>query len=183
MENKIKVTVEYEKPEMSKFEALLNQYKIAEEIANATEVELTPLIQEGGKAKYIAICEQLTVIGKQFREYCIVTKKKYYTHIWTKYRNSCGSDVYFSIGYTPDNDTLYYLFNGYSLDRGYGWDFMNFERNSRDLIGEGGVVTRWNRFNIISELQQELERYITNAIKDQTERVSKVQTHLKNIQN
>lgn len=183
MENKIKVIVEYEKPEMNKFEALLNQYKIAEKIANATEVELTPLIQEGGKAKYIAICEQLTVIGKQFREYCLVTKKKYYTHIWTKYRNYCGSDVYFSIGYTPDDDTLHYLFNGYSLDRGYGWDFMNFECNSKDLIGDGGVVTRWSRFNIISELQQCLECCMTNAIKNQAERVSQIQKHLENIQN
>ena len=38
----IKVTVEYEKPEMSKFEALMAEYKAAKLVADSTETLLVP---------------------------------------------------------------------------------------------------------------------------------------------
>ena len=181
METKIKVIVEYEKPEMSKFEALVAEYKAAKAVADVTEETLMPLIKVGGKAKYLALCDQLTVIGEQFKECCIATGIKYRDYIWAQYKNEYGSDNYFIIQYNPDDNTLDYEFNIYQLASKRGQNFMNFELSPKSFIGEDGIVTRWNQLNIIEQLQQHLESAIRNAINVQNNRTKEIQNHLKNI--
>ena len=147
----IKVDVRYEAPKTDKFTALMEQYKVAKELADTTERELTPLIEVGGKAKYNAILEQLGVLASQLREFSIMIDAKHKQSINATYYNACGSCVWFKIEYNPYTDTVTHHYNLYQLEHN-GDDFCTVDLNSETaqllLIGDKGLVTRWgNKFN------------------------------------
>ena len=178
MENKIKVTVEYEKPEMSKIDALIEQYAIAEKIADETVAEVTPVINECGLEKYNAICEQLKTVGNKLRKFCLRGKRKVSPYIEAWY--SKGNDSRrFVIKYEYERDRLLYLFHKGTWNDGD--DFMNLSSNYEGLMGRGGLVTHWNSKNIIKDLNMALERKINGEIKDQAERIENVKSHLNNM--
>ena len=146
----IKVDVRYEEPKTDKFTALMEQYKVAKELADTTEKELTPLIQVGGKAKYHAICEQLGVLASQLREFCTMIGANNKESISAYYFNDCGSRVWFRIEYDPKTDTMKYYYNLYQLDH-TGYDFLtenlDSEYGQSRLFSNKGFVTRWGNRN------------------------------------
>ena len=174
MENKIKITVEYEKPEMSKLDALMEQYVIAEKIADTTIADIKPVIEECGRAKYKAICEQLELIGKKLRQFCLMGKRinTPYIEVWYE------EYTRFKIKYDYEKDELRYLYNVGTFNDGAS--FM-WEANYKHLTDTNGLVTKWNNYDIINKLNKDLERLIERSIESQLSRANGVKKHLENM--
>ena len=60
--NEIKVTVTYDKPTTSKFDALMAEYEAAKKYADETVAYYKPLADAAEEAKFDAIMEQLETI-------------------------------------------------------------------------------------------------------------------------
>lgn len=172
MENKIKVTVEYEKPEMSKIDALMEQYAIASKIANKKTSEIRGTIKEVGHAKFLAIGEQLKEIGAKLRQLCLVGNRVYDPRIRAYY-----SDHYrFVIQYNYDRDCLYYTFG--NSDCGSSLNNFFSESEYQYLVRDNGLVTRWNEYDIINELNKDLENKIIRETESQFANIRIAERHL-----
>lgn len=172
MENKIKVTVEYEKPETNKIDALMEQYAIASKIATQKTSEIRGVIKEVGRAKFLAIGEQLKEIGAKLRQLCLVGNKVYDPRIYVCY----GYHRRFEIQYKYDNDYVYYLYG--SSDCGSRLDNFFSEGNYQYLVRDTGLVTNWNEYDIINKLNEELEKKIISETKSQFSNIRIAENHL-----
>ena len=174
MENKIKVTVEYTTSEMSKIDALMEQYAIAEKIADTTIAEIKPVIEECGRAKYKAICEQLESVGKKLRQFCLMGKRVTTPYIEVWYEEYTR----FKIKYNYEHDKLEYLFNVGTFNDGAS--FM-WEANYKHLTDTNGLVTKWNNYDIINKLNKNLEHLIERSIESQLSHANSVKKHLESM--
>ena len=167
----IKVTVEYEKPEMSKIDALIEQYVAAEKVADATISETKPIIEACGRVKYEAICEQLYQIGEKLRKFCLIGKRIVSPYIDFRYEDGKR----FEIKYDYKYDSISYLYNVGTFNSG---DYFDSERNYEYLIRKDGLVTNWNKYNIINELNISLEKKIQSEINSRFNHANEVKKHL-----
>ena len=171
MENKIKITVEYEKPEMSKIDALIEQYVAAEKVTNATISETKPIIEACGRAKYEAICKQLEQIGWKLRKFCLIGKRVVSPYIEVWYEDSRR----FRIEYDYKYDGISYLYNVGTFNSGNSfYNASNYEY----LIRKDGLVTNWNKYNIINELNIALEKKVQSEIDSRFHHANEVKKHL-----
>lgn len=171
MENKIKVTVEYEKPEMSKMDALMEQYAIASKIASKKTSEIRGVIEEVGHAKFLAIGEQLKEIGAKLRQLCLAGNRVLSPCIEAYYKDYTR----FQIQYNYDRDHLFYLYNATGMGSG---DSFFSEGEYKYLVRENGLVTKWNEYDIINKLNQALERKIISETESQFANIRIAERHL-----
>lgn len=176
MENKIKVTVEYENPEMSKIDALIEQYTIAAKISKEKTTAIRSVIEEVGNAKFLAIGEQLKEIGAKLRQFCLAKGDRYNNYIETYYKETTR----FRIKYDCDSDRLWYLYNVGTFSDG---DSFFYEGNYKYLVRDDGLVTRWNKYDIINKLNEALEKKIISETKQQFENIRTAETHLNRMVN
>ena len=73
--NEIKVTVAYEKPTTSKFDALMAEYEAAKKYADETVAYYKPLADVAENAKFDAIMEQLETIKEYAKRIYKITEK------------------------------------------------------------------------------------------------------------
>ena len=181
----IKVDVRYEVPKTDKFTALMEQYKVAKELAETTERELTPLIEVGGKAKYHAILEQLGILASQLKEFAIMIDWQDKLSISAYYHNHCNSRVWFKIVYDAFTDTMNYYYDLYQLEH-TGLDLLTQKLDAtyaQDLLfGVKGFVTRWGNRNESGAHKGEYS--LTDDCKDLYEKLeadlhSLIQTHIR----
>ena len=171
MENKIKVTVEYESPATSKIDSLMEQYALASQIANQKTFEIRGVIKEVGRAKFLAIGEQLKEIGAKLRQFCLAGNRICNPRIYAYYKDYTR----FEISYNYNHDSLYY---GYNADCMHDGASFFSEEEYQYLIRENGLVTKWNEYDIINQLNKALEEKIISETKDQFANIRIAERHL-----
>lgn len=184
--NEIKVTVTYDKPLTSRIDNLFAEYEAAHNLTEATKAELTPIIDAVGEAKHRAILEQLEPIKEAVKKLHLLRKQVYSsvtkTHVCVTYTlngkdkrdfvvrcsdwNFNGEcDVYFSV---TNLDSMI-GFNFEKIDRQYEWNYFG---------AKDGVITNWNKLNIIEGLQKSLERQIKDLIRVANDKRNTIQENL-----
>lgn len=169
--NNIRVTVDYELPNTGKFDALVEQYLQAKTIADTTEMTMIPLIQKGGKAKYDAICDQLSIIENQLKKIVLITNCQLATATgW--YMNEYYDNYVVVIEYDglKDRTKVYY---GRNLSN-YKCDFLDWDSNKDELLSSNGLITRWNDFKIIEDMQKDCNRQLNDLIEAQRRKAKRI---------
>lgn len=173
--NNIKVTVDYQLPNTDKFDALIEQYLAMKAITDTTKETMIPLIQEGGKAKYDAICEQLFIIGQQLKKISLLSNKSPIC-ISAYYGNNHEKIIveYFK---AADVVEIYYN-NRYGCSK---YNFLDWENKKDNLLSLGGLVTNWNNYNIIEKLQEQCDFILKSMINNQKREAEKIASTLEKI--
>jgi hypothetical protein len=170
----IKVTVAYEKPTTSKFDALMEEYEAAKKYADETVAYYKPLADAAEDAKFDAIMEQLETIKMYARriaeirecdkrEVCITAGVHGYMR-----GDSCSS-VYFEVEYRPD--TCKFV---------VACDHMPFVKG-RFCEGRHNFVGKWEEWKIYEQLEKNACDQLQSAIKAQEHRSQKQIDRLNNI--
>lgn len=170
--NEIKVTVAYNKPTTSRIDTLFAEYEAAHSLAEATKAELTPIINAVGEAKHRAILDQLEPIKEAVKKLHELRKQTY--------GEGSVSSTYINTYYTLDNDDrgfvikysewlgggITIVFSNTNLSSMNGFDFEKINRRYEHMYfsAEYGIITNWNKLNIIEGLQKALERQIKDLI-------------------
>jgi hypothetical protein len=171
--NEIKVTVTYEKPITSRIDTLFAEYDVAHNLAEATKAELTPIINEVGEAKHKAILDQLESIVEAVKKLHKLRQQVYgkwnvsSTYVVASYVLN-NQKRNFVIKYTEfvNDNPISIQFCNTSLDSMNGFDFVTINREYEwHYFGAyDGIITNWNKLNIIEGLQGSLERSIKDLI-------------------
>lgn len=176
--NKIKVTVDYETPSTTKFDALIEQYLAAKAVTEQTEDTMIPLIKEGGQAKYEAICEQLYVIADQLKKISELRGGQHTEEASGTY--FLNDDCYrMYVRYYPVRNEIAITYRerfGYTA-----WDFLDWENQSKDLLSLDGLVTNWNQFKIIEEMQRNCNWHLRCMIETQQKKAKTITETLNKI--
>lgn len=167
--NTIKVSVDYETPSSNKFEALMEEYFATKAIAENVEETMIPLIQVGGKAKYDVICRQLGVISEQLKQLASVSPSNC-VKVGGRY-DKCGRSRTITIEYNKIRDTIEIKYRGnFCGER----NFLDWEQNQEELLSPTGLVTQWNNFKIIEEMQDECNRRLRILINHNQEKTQRI---------
>ena len=164
----IKVTVEYEKPTTSKFDALMVEYEAAKKYADATEAYYKPLADAAEEAKVAAIMEQLQTIKGYAMHISNITGKNVYIQVW--------------IGaYRLDAD--YYRDNGHFNVAYGGTPFTQTSvTHKRNPFFEGAnLIGRWDELHAYQKLEDEAFALMRTAINQQNKRAEYQINRLHNI--
>jgi hypothetical protein len=176
--NNIKVIVDYELPTTNKFDALIEQYLQAKAITETAEESIIPLIQKGGKAKYDAICEQLDVIVNQLKKILLVCN---------------GTSASATGWYTDGHNENYRMVVTYDRSKNqvrityrerFGYksrNFLDWVNNQEDLLSLNGLVTRWNDFKIVEEMQKDCNQQLQHMIDTQQKKAKTIVDTLEKI--
>lgn len=175
--NEIKVTVTYDKPNTSKFDALMAEYEVVKKIADETEAYYKPLADMAEITKFNAIMEQLEIIKGYAKRIGDIKSDA----VWiTAYVSSsvCGSansgGEMFQVIYRPNETTWRFEIRS---------DWKIFDKNhigyhckdSHNFIGN------WNEWRIFEKLEEEAIRQLQNAINEQKRRAEVEINRLNNI--
>lgn len=185
MENKIKVTVEYEVPTTSKFDALMSEYMAAKKIADETELYYKPLAEAAEEAKFDAILQQLETI-------------KYYAQKISQLCGHRGSTwIKATIPYSERNDHDYMYGSGdftvtyFPNEQNHfeiRWGGVCFDKkifnNGRGNFcsGSQNVVGNWDKWKVYQRLEENAIMKLNELIKEQETKKQKQIDRLKNIQ-
>ena len=152
--NNIKVTVEYDTQEDFELVTALNKLNETRNAFMNADKFYTPKINAMGEAKWFAICEQLKPLLAIMREAKIDI-------IRTKYTADNTATQYL-ISITPNTERMYFM--------GGGWTNENLSitspafspNNSLQAFGikKAGFITRWEEYNIYTNLRNDLLRKI-----------------------
>lgn len=164
----IKVTVAYEKPTTSKFDALMAEYEAAKKMADETVAYYKPLADAAEEAKFNAVLEQLETIKGYAKRISEITGKNVEINVWIA---SCRLDV------------DYYLQNGH-CNVAYGGCMFTMEsadRNRRLFFEGSNLIGRWDELKAYQELEEEAFRLMRKAIDKQKSRAEYQTNRLNNI--
>lgn len=175
--NNIKVTVDYQLPNTDKFDALVEQYLAIKSITDTTKETMIPLIQEGGKAKYDAICEQLFIIAQQLKKISLLSDQSF-VYVTAYYGNNHEKII---VEYFKDSDIIEIYYNNEYVCSKY--DFLDWEKYKDNLLSSGGLVTNWNNYNIIENLQKQCNFILKSMIDNQKREAEKIASTLEKIRN
>ena len=163
--NEIKVTVSYEKPTTSKFDALMKEYEAAKKYAEETVAYYKPLADAAEEAKFDAIMEQLETIKEYAKRISTITNRK---AVWIKTSN-------FTVCYRTDYKTE---ITWYSLD----FTKENIRRNPhRFCESVYNILGKWDEWNMYEMLERDACQKLANAIDEQKQRANHEQSRLNNI--
>lgn len=149
MENKIKVTVEYEKPNTNKFDSLMAEYEAAKKYADATVAYYKPLADVAEDVKFEAILEQLETIKGYARRISEISGKA---------------------------TSIQYWFYGRRFDITYNIHMRSFEikwggdKFTKELAASGSVLKNWEELEVYKNLEKEALLLLEKEIKKQKER-------------
>ena len=169
--NEIKVTVTYEKPTTSKFDALMAEYEAAKQLADETVAYYQPLADVAEDAKFDAIAEQLETIKRYAQKIASITQEdnvKIYTY--------CNGSL-FSVNYKQNSNFPFDInwdgthFTKDNIHRQHGW-FCE---------GRYNIVGKWDEWGVYQALENNACSQLTNAIKAQVARGQNQIDRLNNI--
>ena len=177
--NNIKVTVTYEKPTTSKFDALMAEYEAAKKMADETVTYYKPLADAAEEAKMVAILEQLETIKEYARKLHALNDRqtaRINIYVDAKTRSSYhSSGAYFEVycdslgvcSVTWDH-TLFTL--------------ENLATRRSDFTSVGwNILGMWDEWHIYEKLEEEALRQIRSKITEQTRRSNEEKNRLYNI--
>lgn len=163
----IKVSVEYEMPKTTKFEALMKEFELAKKVADETVDYYKPLADCAEEAKFEAILEQLEIIKQYAKQISNIT------HEATFFREWFGAWA-FELVYRPQETT-------FSFEIKYGGkpfikDNCSFYNGGTNIVGNW---EKWHCFEILESLAcRQLEDLICKEKQrgqEQIERLNNIQ--------
>ena len=175
--NEIKVTVTYNKPETSKFDALMAEYEAAKRYADETVAYYKPLADVAENAKFDAIMEQLETI----KEYAVRISEITNQAVWiTAYISSgvCGSSncdgEKFSVVYRPNETLLRFEIRS-------AW--QEFSRKQIKYYTEGAhnFIGNWDEWKVYEKLEAKALELLRKEITEQTRKANQAKNRLYNI--
>ena len=164
--NEIKVTVTYEKPTTSKFEALMAEYEAAKKYADETVAYYKPLADAAEEAKFDAIMEQLETIVEYAKRICAIDSNQ--RAIWIKTSN-------FTVCYRIDYRTE------------ITWHGMEFTKEKmrcnphRFCDSIYNIIGNWDEWHMYEMLERDACHKLTEAINEQKRRANHEKNRLYNI--
>ena len=163
----IKVSVEYEIPKTTKFEALLKEFEVAKKVADETVDYYKPLADCAEKAKFDAIMEQLETIKEYAKQISGITQQA--THI-RKWFGACA----FDIAYRPKETIL-------AFEIRYGG--KPFVQNNPYIYSGGtNIIGNWEEWHCFEILEKEACDQLKELIKKEQQRGQTQIDRLNNIQ-
>ena len=168
--NEIKVTVTYDKPTTSKFDALMAEYEAAKRCADETVAYYKPLADAAESAKFDAILEQLETIQEYAKRISEINNEAVWISRWIGARR-------FDVVYRPKEITHRYEIT-------WGGDAFTKEKANRmrHLFYDGfNIIGRWEELKVYEQLQAEAFALLQEAIDKQKQRGSYQQYRLNNI--
>ena len=172
--NEIKVSVSYEKPTTSKFDALMAEYEVAKKVAEETVSYYKPLADAAENAKFDAIMEQLETI----KEYAVRISQITGKAVWiTAYISSSLTNYVsekFSVIYRP-NQTV----NKWEIRS----EHREFNKNHIAYYTEYGhnFIGEWDKWKVYQKLEENACNQLEQAIKKQKDKAQHQINRLNNI--
>ena len=158
--NNIKVTVTYEKPTTSKFDALMAEYEAAKKYADETVAYYKPLADAAEEAKFDAIMEQLETI-KGYAKH--ISDIKGGEAIWIKaYISSdvCGASTgqEFEVIYRPRETNFRFEIRS---------SWREFDRRYIKYHSEGSsnFIGNWDKWKVYEKLERNAINRLYNITK------------------
>jgi hypothetical protein len=173
--NEIKVTVTYEKPTTSKFDALMAEYEAAKRCADETVAYYKPLADVAEEAKFDAIMEQLETIKEYAKR---ISKIRQNGDVYISagvhayMRGDSNSSVYFQVRYMP-----YHSYQKFIIS----CDHMPFVKDSKFCNGTHNFIGKWEEWQIYEQLEKHACDQLRAAIKNQKAEAQKQIDRLNNI--
>ena len=165
--NEIKVTVTYDKPNTTKFDALMAEYEAAKKCADETVAYYKPLADVAEEAKFDAIMEQLETIKEYAKR---ISEIKGGTAVWitanfTPHELGAYTSDNFEVVYRPTETTHRWV-----IQTKHG-EFVRkyiqyYCENGRNFIG------RWEELKVYQRLEESAYRKLREAINEQTRRAN-----------
>ena len=171
--NEIKVTVSYEKPTTSKFDALMAEYEAAKKYADETVAYYKPLADVAEEAKVIAILEQIEPL-KQYAKQLAQMYSCGYATIKTTHKGRI-LEKEFAICYSHTG--------GYKIT--WGGTIFDCERlhcNPYVFTQEDyNILGSWDEWSMYEKLENDAISQIRKFIVAQTRRANEEKNRLYNI--
>lgn len=167
--NNIKVTVEYNTQEDLELVMALNKLNETKNALMNADKFYTPKINAMGEAKWFAICEQLKPLLAIMREAKIdVIRARY---------NDDGTATQYLISINPNTERMYFMGGGWNNNLSITSPIFN-PNDSLQAFGieKAGFITRWEEYNIYTNLRNNLLR----TIKEKTENMQSKTNNLIN---
>lgn len=177
MENKIKVTVEYEVPKTNKFDALLAEYAVAKKIADETESHYKPLADIAEEAKLDAILKQIEPI-KYYAQQISLLRGDGNTVVISGTHYGEYHNLDFSVAYFPNDSQQFRVRWGGNI---FAKDRLQANRSifcDRDQ----NILGNWDKWKMYQKLEECAIRQLTLLINAQKDRGQKQVDRLNNIQ-
>lgn len=177
--NEIKVTVSYEQPTTSKFDALMAEYNAAKKVADETVAYYKPLADAAEEAKMMAILEQLETIKEYADTLGAILSSDvqiYVTILSVERGNGYSGCLYFKI-YRSRRGNYDITWDGASFN------IENLKANPRDFTAPGyNILGKWDEWkmyerlekNAIEQLQRQIDRQKTRG-QQQINRLNNIQ--------
>lgn len=158
MSKTIKVSVEYETPKTTKFEALMREFEVAKKIADETVDYYKPLADCAEKAKFEAILEQLEIIKEYAKQISNITHQATHLRSWFNGKGAWA----FEVVYRPRETT-------FEFEIKYGG--QPFIKNNPNFYQGGtNVVGNWEEWHCFECLEKEACEQLTKLIEKETQR-------------
>lgn len=156
--NKIKVTVTYEKPTTSKFDALMAEYEAAKRCADETVAYYKPLADAAIDAKFDAIMEQLETIKEYAKRISEITNQSVCLSagVHAYMRGDTCSSQYFSVEYITTTKDKFVI----------GWDNVPFLKESI-CNRYPKIINKWEEWRIYEQLAESAYSQLNGVIKAQ----------------
>jgi hypothetical protein len=174
--NEIKVTVSYDKPTTSKFDALMAEYEAAKKYADETVAYYKPLADVAEEAKFNAIMEQLETIKEYAKR---ISEIKNGEAVWIKAyvsSDTCGyhSGQEFEVIYRP-KETVW------KFEVRSSW--REFSRQHIKYHTEEGhnFVGNWDEWKIYEKLERNAISQLNSLINEQKRIANQAKNRLYNI--
>ena len=171
--NEIKVTVTYEKPTTSKFDALMLEYEAAKKMADETVAYYKPLADLAEEAKMTAILEQIEPIKRYARQLAEMKK--------------CGYvDI---VAYNRGTHCSYRFEVSYSATAGYQvqWNCTSFNHEQLHLYPHvfttysHNILGKWDEWKMYQQLEENALKQLRREIDDQKSKANTQINRLNNI--
>ena len=168
--NEIKVTVTYDKPTTSKFDALIAEYEAAKKYADETVAYYKPLADVAEEAKFDAIMEQLETIKEYAKRLSDITNES----IWIKARNPKNA-IYFEV--------VYRMSCGYDITWGnHPFDKSTMKHSRYHFCVEAwNVIGMWDEWKMYEQLENNAMQQLRGAINKQKRKANDEKNRLYNI--
>ena len=170
MSKTIKVSVEYETPKTTKFEALMKEFEIAKKVADETVDYYKPLADVAEEAKFESIMEQLKTIKWYAQQISNITHEATFISSWFK-----GNGAWrFDLVYRP-RETIF------AFEVKYGG--KPFVKDNPSFYNGGtNIVGNWEEWHCFELLEKEACEQLESLIQKEKERGQKQIERLNNIQ-
>ena len=181
--NEIKVTVSYEKPATTKFDALMEEYKAAKKIADETVAYYKPLADAAEDAKFDAIMEQLETIKEYAKKICELQNMKYRVVI-NVYINAAERGCRYLSDGSAEFKVSYEQKDGYQI-KWKGYEFTKSEMHQYPHLmcsDTNNIIGKWDEWGVYKKLEAEACLMLKREITRQKDRAAKQIDRLNNIQ-